>query len=487
MCGITGWASTDAAMPPKEGDEAELSGMCGRIRHRGPDDEGKWLGNGAALGMRRLSVIDLETGEQPVWNADRTVVAVMNGEIYNFLEIREKLIEKGHIFKSRSDTEVIPHLYDEYGDSLVDHLDGMFAFALWDTRKKKLLIARDRFGEKPLYYGAFDGVLYFASELKALLGHRSVERRINPEAAHLYLSFDYVPAPLSIFAGISKLPAGHTLTWESGRLAVRKYWDLSFKKPKPKPTVEATSEHLLELLSESVRRRLISDVPLGVLLSGGIDSSTVAALAVRHSAGAVKTFSIGFEEASFDESAHAKKVAEHLGTEHFEDRLSVGTAAALVGEIGDSAGRAFVGPVSASHLPAFTLCPQTRDRSAGRRRRRRDLRGLSDVQGPQDEPHLQRGPQVPEVVDRRAGRGGTWYEHGEHVFRLQGQALRGGRRQGRRLETSSVVRVVQSGRKVRDADRQLSGRRRRDRHIQPGPLASEGLRFRRSYRAYAVP
>lgn len=352
MCGITGWASNDATMPPKEGDEAELSAMCGRIRHRGPDDEGMWLGNGAALGMRRLSVIDLETGDQPVCNGDRTVVAVMNGEIYNFLEIREDLEKKGHTFASRSDTEVIPHLYDEYGDSLVDRLDGMFAFALWDTRKKRLLIARDRFGEKPLYYGVFEGVLYFASELKSLLGHRSVERRIDPEAAYLYFSFDYVPAPLSIFSGISKLPAGHFLTWESGRLEVRKYWDLSFKKPNPVPTIEAASGHLLELLSESVRRRLISDVPLGVLLSGGIDSSTVAALAVRHSAGSVKTFSIGFEEASFDESAHAKKVAEHLGTEHHEERMSVGTAAGLVAEIGEWLDEPLSDP---SLLPTFLL------------------------------------------------------------------------------------------------------------------------------------
>ncbi|HUF04680.1 MAG TPA: asparagine synthase (glutamine-hydrolyzing) [Aridibacter sp.] len=352
MCGITGWTTEDPDAVHGPEDEALLSSMCGRIRHRGPDDQGVWLGEGAALGMRRLSVIDLETGEQPVTNEAGTVVAVMNGEIYNFLEIREDLERKGHRFSSRSDTEVLPHLYDEYGDALVDHLDGMFAFALWDITRKRLLMARDRFGEKPLYYGVFGRRLYFASEPKSLFEHPGVAREINPDAAFLYLSFDYVPAPHSIYKGISKLPAGHILTWESGDLSVRRYWDVSFKKREPVPSVNAAADELLEILSNSVRRRLVADVPLGVLLSGGIDSSTVAALSVKHSSSRVKTFAIGFEEGSFDESSHARKVAEHLGTEHHEDRLSVETAAGLVEEIGKWLDE----PMSdASLLPTFLL------------------------------------------------------------------------------------------------------------------------------------
>lgn len=352
MCGITGWTTEDPGKVHGPEDEALLSSMCDRIRHRGPDDQGMWLGAGAALGMRRLSVIDLETGEQPVTNEAGNVIAVMNGEIYNFLEIREDLERKGHRFTSRSDTEVLPHLYDEYGDALVDHLDGMFAFALWDKDRRRLLVARDRFGEKPLYYGVFGGRLFFASEPKSLFGHPSVARELDPDSAFLYLSFDYVPAPNSIFKGIKKLPAGHILRWESGELSVRRYWDVSFAKRDPAPTVSEAADELLGLLSESVRRRLVADVPLGVLLSGGIDSSTVAALSVKHSASKVKTFSIGFEEESFDESTHARKVAKHLGTEHFEDRLSVETASGLLEEIGKWLDE----PLSdASLLPTFLL------------------------------------------------------------------------------------------------------------------------------------
>ncbi|MCO6509990.1 MAG: asparagine synthase (glutamine-hydrolyzing) [Aridibacter famidurans] len=334
MCGITGWTTEDPVSAHGPEDEALLSSMCGRIRHRGPDDQGMWLGEGAALGMRRLSVIDLETGEQPVTNESGNVVAVMNGEIYNFLEVREDLEGKGHRFTSRSDTEVLPHLYDEYGETLVDHLDGMFAFALWDKHRKRLLIARDRFGEKPLYYGVFGGRLYFASEPKSLFADPRVPKELDPDAAFLYLSFDYVPAPHSIYKGIKKLPAGHLLKWESGELSVRKYWDLSFEKREPAPSVTEAAEEIIGILSASVRRRLVADVPLGVLLSGGIDSSTVAALSVEHSASKVKTFSIGFEEESFDESSHARLVADHLGTEHHEERLSVETAAGLVEDIG---------------------------------------------------------------------------------------------------------------------------------------------------------
>ena len=315
------------------GDEVVLHKMCERMVNRGPDSEGLWLGAGIALGMRRLAIIDIAGGEQPVWNEDKSVVAVMNGEIYNFRELRKNLESLGHQFNSHTDTEVLPHLYEEFGDALVEKLNGMFAFALWDLRKKRLLIARDRFGEKPLYYGVFDEKLIFASEPKVLLQNPLVKAELNTDALRQYLSFDYVPAPRSIYKGISKLPSAHLLTLENGQVKTRRYWNLSFQKPE-KISLREASKQLGELLADSVRMRLVSDVPLGILLSGGVDSSAVAAFATQFSREKVKTFSIGFEEDSFDESKFAREVAAHLGTEHYEDKFSVETAAELITGIG---------------------------------------------------------------------------------------------------------------------------------------------------------
>lgn len=334
MCGIAGWANLDANKPPMFGDEMLLQGMCDSIWHRGPDSEGLWLGTGVSLGMRRLAIIDLKTGEQPVWNEDRTVVAVMNGELYNFRELRKELETRGHKFIGQSDTEILPHLYEEFGEAFLDVLNGMFAIALWDAKLNKLILARDRFGEKPLYYGIFDNKLIFGSEPKALLSHPSISPRINLEALRQYLSFDYVPAPYSIYEGISKLPAGHRLVLENGKVKTIRYWSLTFKKPDHQPKIKEATEHLSELLSDSTRMRMISDVPLGILLSGGVDSSAVAAYAVKHSSSKIKTFSIGFEEDSFDESKYAREVANHLGTEHFEEKLSVETAVDLIKDVG---------------------------------------------------------------------------------------------------------------------------------------------------------
>lgn len=334
MCGITGWANLDANRPPLFGDEILLQSMCDAMYHRGPDSDGMWLGTGVALGMRRLSIIDLSTGDQPVWNEDRTVVAVMNGELYNFREVRAELQERGHTFHGGSDTEILPHLYEEYGEAMVEKLNGMFCFALWDFRNQKLIIARDRFGEKPLYYGIFDDKLIFASEVKVLLAHPSVNPNLNLDSLRQFLSFDYVPAPGSIYQGISKLPAAHILTLESGVLKTRRYWQLSFHKPAKKPSLKEATEHLGELLADSVRMRMVSDVPLGILLSGGVDSSSVAAYATQFSTEKVKTFSIGFEEDSFDESKFAREVANHLGTDHHEELLNVDTAADLISDIG---------------------------------------------------------------------------------------------------------------------------------------------------------
>ncbi len=334
MCGIAGWANLDPRTPPRDGDAELLRAMCDRMHHRGPDSDGYLVEEGVALGMRRLAIIDLLTGDQPTFNSDRSVAVVLNGEIYNYREVRADLEKKGHRFRTESDTEVLPHLYDEYGRDMVQHLNGMFAFALWDEKRKRLFIARDRFGEKPLYWGVFDQTLLFASEPKVLLAHPAVKPNLNLNALRQYLSFDYVPAPLSIYEGISKLPAAHTLTLEQGEVRIERYWRLSYQTRQPVPSVNEAAEQLRDLLAESVKMRLVSDVPLGVLLSGGIDSSMVAALAVRASTETVKTFSIGFAEASFDESQYARAVAKFLGTDHHEERFSASLAANLVGEIG---------------------------------------------------------------------------------------------------------------------------------------------------------
>ena len=357
MCGITGWANLDSRTPPAEGANDLLHSMCERMTHRGPDSEGLLVTNGAALGMRRLAIIDLVTGEQPAFNEDKSVAVILNGEIYNYREIRRQLEQRGHSFASQSDTEVLPHLYEEYADQMVHHLNGMFAFALWDSKRRRLLIARDRFGEKPLYWGVFDKTLLFASEPKVLLAHPSVKSSLNLQALRQYLSFDYVPAPLSIYQGINKLPAAHTLTLEDGRVETHYYWCLSYKTPQPPPAEADAAEHLLELLADSVRLRLVSDVPLGVLLSGGVDSSTVAALAVRASSEAVKTFSISFAESSFDESSYARAVAKYLGTDHHEERLSANLAANLVSEIGSWMDEPFSDP---SLVPTYLLSRFTR-------------------------------------------------------------------------------------------------------------------------------
>jgi asparagine synthase (glutamine-hydrolysing) len=349
MCGITGWLNLDKSKA-NQNAEPVLHSMCETIVHRGPDSEGLWIDDHAALGMRRLSIIDLKTGDQPVFNCDRSVIVMMNGELYNYREVRADLEKRGHKFTTHSDTEILPHLYEEYGEALVDHVNGMFVFTLWDSRAKKLIIARDRFGEKPLYYGVFDGKLVWASEPKALLAHPSVKPELDLNALRHYVSFDYVPAPMSIYKGVHKLPAAHMIVVENGEIRTRRYWDLRWSVPpavpggsngsvpaktqRRKDEFERKADELRDLLSDAVRMRLVSDVPLGILLSGGIDSSTVAAFASQHATERVKTFSIGFEEDSFDESKYARQVAKHLNTEHYEDKLSATTAGDLISEIG---------------------------------------------------------------------------------------------------------------------------------------------------------
>jgi len=357
MCGITGWANLDSHAQPPAGARELLHSMCERMVHRGPDSEGLMVSGSVALGMRRLAIIDLVTGEQPTRNEDKSVAVILNGEIYNYRELRQDLEKRGHSFRSQSDTEVLPHLYEEFGEGMLERLNGMFAFALWDSKRRKLLLARDRFGEKPLYWGVFNKTLLFASEPKVLLAHPSVTSSLNLEALRRYLSFDYVPAPLSIYQGINKLPAAHMLTLEDGKIETRRYWHLKYKTQEPPPSEGEAAEHLLQLMGDSVRMRLVSDVPLGILLSGGVDSSTIAALAVRASSEPVKTFSISFAESSFDESSYARAVAKFLGTDHHEERLSANLAANLVGEIGAWMDEPFSDP---SLVPTYLLSRFTR-------------------------------------------------------------------------------------------------------------------------------
>jgi asparagine synthase (glutamine-hydrolysing) len=289
--------------------------MNAKLAHRGPDSEGTFLDGGVGIAARRLSIIDLDTGDQPLANEDGSVRVAQNGEIYNYRELRDELATKGHRFASHGDTEVIAHLYEEYGLDFATRLRGMFAVAIWDARKQQLVLARDRFGIKPLYYREEDSELRFASELRAL-----PRGEVDPEALEAYLAFNFVPAPYSIFQGTFKLPPGHLLVWKEGKATLDR-----FARPQPadaddlrKEPAETLAEELRARMRDSVRAHLVSDVPVGVFLSGGVDSSLLAALAAEESTKPLRTFTIGFEERSFDETAGARKVAERYGTNHRE-------------------------------------------------------------------------------------------------------------------------------------------------------------------------
>lgn len=291
--------------------------MCEAIRHRGPDEDGFYFNGGVGLAMRRLSIIDLAGGQQPIHNADRSAWIVFNGEIYNYRELRESLEKLGHRFYTNSDTEAIIHAYDQYGTDCPKHLRGMFAFAIWDERQQQLFLARDRVGKKPLLYADVKGQLIFGSEFSALLLHPDISRDIDRAALHYYLSFLCIPAPLTAYRAIRKLEPGHWLLWKQGEIKIERYWQPDFSK-KIKVSEEEAGERALEILREAVRVRLMSEVPLGAFLSGGIDSSAVVALMSEQSSERVKTFSIGFEEQDFSELHHARRVAEHVGAEHHE-------------------------------------------------------------------------------------------------------------------------------------------------------------------------
>jgi asparagine synthase (glutamine-hydrolysing) len=352
VCGIVGQARRREPVDP-----ALLARMCAALEHRGPDARGTFAHDGAGLGIQRLRVIDLETGDQPVYTEDGNVVVVLNGEIYNYAELREELLAKGHRLSTQGDTEVIAHLYEEHGAELVHRLDGMFAFALWDRRRRRLLVARDRLGKKPLFYCERNGILSFASELPALLQDERIPRDPDPTALDCYLAYGYVPAPLSAFRHVRKLPPGHRLEWHDGRVRIERWWSLDYSAKLEETDPDAIAERVREALRAATRRRMVADVPLGAFLSGGIDSSAVVAAMAEASTQPVKTFSIGFDAEAFDELPYARAIAERFGTEHHELTVTP-DAVAMLPKIVRHHGEPFA---DSSAIPSFYLARFTRE------------------------------------------------------------------------------------------------------------------------------
>ncbi len=353
MCGIAGYFQSRGISP----DPARLARMCDAIEHRGPDGCGYFIDHQVALGHRRLSIIDLAGGAQPLGNEDGSIQVVFNGEIYNFLDLREDLVARGHRFKNRSDTEVLVHLYEEVGDRLPEYLNGMFAFALWDAPRGKLLLARDRFGEKPLYYAAnscgFD--FAFASELKALATLPGFAKNVRPESVADYLAFGYIPDPHTIYEGVHRLRPAHRLIVTASGIREERYWAPPFRTDESLAFEDAAAE-IRRIASDSVHRRLVSDVPLGAFLSGGIDSSAVVALMAENAPERVKTFSIGFTSREFDEVRYANLVAQRYQTQHYEQIVTPS-----IGEMLGTAVRHFDEPFAdGSAIPTLYVSKLTR-------------------------------------------------------------------------------------------------------------------------------
>jgi asparagine synthase (glutamine-hydrolysing) len=353
MCGIVG-----KLVNPVRGavDRELVERMCAGLEHRGPDARGVFIDTSVALGIQRLRVVDLVTGDQPSYSEDRSVVVVLNGEIYNFRELRRELGARGHRFASQGDTEVIAHLYEQYGTDCVTHLHGMFAFALWDRRRRRLLVARDRVGKKPLYYAEREGQFTFASELRALLEDPTIPREVDPGALDSFLAYGYVPAPDSILAGVKKLMPAHTLVWQDGETTVNRYWRLDFSTKLRVTDPRELHEPIRDAIRTATRRRMIADVPIGAFLSGGIDSSAVVAAMSEASSAPVRTFSIGFDHEDFDELPHARRIARLFGTQHEEFVVSsdsIETVPRIVRQYGEP----FADP---SAIPCFQLAELTR-------------------------------------------------------------------------------------------------------------------------------
>ncbi|GAB4415250.1 MAG: asparagine synthase (glutamine-hydrolyzing) [Anaerolineales bacterium] len=353
MCGICGLSYPDNRTP----ERGLLAKMNAAIAHRGPDSDGFYVNSGVGLAMCRLAIIDVAGGDQPMFNEDQSCALVFNGQIYNYLELRAELRRRGHKFSTKTDTECILHLYEDEGDHLVNWLRGMFAFALWDEKKHRLLIARDRMGQKPLYYTMQNGAFYFASELNSLLEALPQRPEIDLESIDLYLSLQYIPEPRTAYQGIYKLLPAHTLVWENGQVTLNRYWDYAYG-PKHTASEDELAEELRVRLKDAVRMRLMSEVPLGAHLSGGIDSSIMVALMAELSDIPVKTFSVGFEEQSFSELEYARAVAQRYATDHHEFILTYGDIPATLEKLIYHFGEPFA---DASALPLYLLSKMTRE------------------------------------------------------------------------------------------------------------------------------
>ncbi len=353
MCGICGQVRWDG----RAAERALIESMCSAQEHRGPDSRGVHLDGACGLGIQRLRVIDLATGDQPIRNEDGSVVVVLNGEIYNFRELRARLERAGHRFSTASDTEVIVHLYEEEGSRCVRSLHGMFGLAIWDTRRRRLVLARDRVGKKPLFYSLRDGALSFASELRALLQDAEIPRELDFEALDAYLALRWIPAPMSAFEAVRKLPPASILTLEDGRAEIETYWELDYGRAPQGDERELVGE-LRERVRAAVRRRMVSDVPLGAFLSGGIDSSAVVATMAEQSDRPVRTFSIGFTSSRYDELAQARLIAERFGTDH-EELVVTPDAVEILPRIVRHYGEPFA---DSSAIPSFYLAELARRR-----------------------------------------------------------------------------------------------------------------------------
>ena len=353
MCGICGISYSDHQIP----EQGIVESMTRAIVHRGPDSDGFHVESGVALGVRRLAIIDVKGGDQPIPNEDESLWIVFNGESHNFPDLYADLVRRGHEFRTRTDTECILHLYEEYGDDCMTHLRGQAAFALWDRKNRKLLLARDRMGKKPLYYTIQNGMLYFASELSALFAALPHKPAIDLEAIDLYLSLQYIPDPLTAYQGVYKLPPAHRLIWQNGHAKVEQYWDFSYQ-PKHTASEEQLIEELRALLKKAVRMRLISEVPLGAHLSGGIDSSIIVALMAELSNAPVKTFSVGFEEEAFSELEYARAVAQRYSTDHHEFILKYGDIPSTLETLTYHFGEPFA---DASAIPLYHISKLTRE------------------------------------------------------------------------------------------------------------------------------
>jgi asparagine synthase (glutamine-hydrolysing) len=333
-----------------------VAAMCAGLEHRGPDSRGIHLDGPIGLGIQRLRVIDLATGDQPVYNEDRSVAVVLNGEIYNYRELRRRLIASGHRFATEGDTEVIAHLYEEEGPDFVKSLAGMFGLALWDARRGELFVARDRIGKKPLFYAERGGTISFASELWALLADGEISREVDPAALDRFFTYTYVPSPFSAFSAVRKLPPASLLRWRAGKVQIERYWKADFTQKLEVGSDEEAGELVRDAVRDAVRRRLVADVPLGAFLSGGVDSTAVVAAMAELSSGPVKTFSIGFEQSGFDELPYARDVAERFGAEHHELVVRP-DAVELLPKLARHYGEPFA---DHSAIPSFYLAEMTR-------------------------------------------------------------------------------------------------------------------------------